>query len=163
MTKSFTFQILLGLEYLHSKGIIHRVSFVNPWLNCTELPQDLKADNILLDPAGICKISDFGISKKVDDLQNIRAFTNMRGTVQWMAPEILDSKKVGYDAKVDIWSVGCVVLEMWSGEKPWNDENLVSVMFKVKISYYSHSTVLTQPSGFAVQTAPSHSPGLEVK
>lgn len=80
-----------------------------------------------------------------------------------MAPEILDSKKAGYDAKVDIWSVGCVVLEMWSGEKPWNDENLVSVMFKVMISYHSHSTVLTQLSGFAVQTAPSHPPGLEVK
>ncbi|KAF8350135.1 kinase-like domain-containing protein [Amanita rubescens] len=116
VTRSFTFQILSGLKYLHSKGIIHR---------------DLKSDNILLDPAGVCKISDFGISKKVDDLQNIRAFTNMKGTIQWMAPEILDTKKAGYDAKVDIWSVGCVVLEMWSGEKPWSNEVLVSVMYKV--------------------------------
>ncbi|KAK2461978.1 hypothetical protein APHAL10511_006441 [Amanita phalloides] len=116
VTKSFTSQLLSGLKYLHFKGIIHR---------------DLKADNILLEPSGVCKISDFGISKKVEDLHDIRAFTSMRGTVQWMAPEILDSKNTGYDAKVDIWSVGCIALEMWSGEKPWNDENLVSVLYKV--------------------------------
>ncbi|KAF8632549.1 hypothetical protein AX15_001764 [Amanita polypyramis BW_CC] len=116
VTKSLTSQILSGLKYLHCKGVIHR---------------DLKADNILLEPSGICKISDFGISKKVEDLHNIRAFTNMKGTVQWMAPEMLDSKKAGYDAKIDIWSVGCVVLEMWSGQKPWNGENIVSIMYKL--------------------------------
>lgn len=123
----------------------------------------MKADNILLDPAGVCKISDFGISKKVDDLQNIRAFTNMKGTIQWMAPEILVTKKAGYDAKVDIWSVGCVVLEMWSGERPWSNEILVSVMYKVNIPYYSRLTVLTHSSGLAIQTATAHSPGLKVK
>ena len=92
----------------------------------------MKADNILLEPSGICKISDFGISKQIEDIQDQRAFTGMRGTVQWMAPEIVDPKKGGYDAKVDIWSVGCVVLEMWSGEQPWSGESIISVMFKAR-------------------------------
>ncbi|KAF8641217.1 hypothetical protein AX17_000851 [Amanita inopinata Kibby_2008] len=116
VTKSFTSQILSGLDYLHSNGVIHR---------------DLKADNILLEPSGICKISDFGISKKVQNIQNIRAFTGMKGTIYWMAPEILDPKKAGYDVKVDIWSVGCVVLEMWSGKRPWNGQNIYTVMLKL--------------------------------
>jgi serine/threonine protein kinase len=63
----FTGQILAGLEYLHSTGIIHR---------------DLKGDNILVETSGVCKISDFGISKK-EDVKG-QAFTELRGTVYWM-------------------------------------------------------------------------------
>ncbi|KAF9244615.1 kinase-like domain-containing protein, partial [Melanogaster broomeanus] len=115
VTKSFAAQILEGLEYLHSKNIIHR---------------DLKADNILVEKAGICKISDFGISKRADDDQ--AAYTAMQGTVFWMAPEMIGSQKgKGYNSKVDIWSVGCVVLEMWAGRRPWPDEDFFTVMFKV--------------------------------
>jgi mitogen-activated protein kinase kinase kinase len=97
VTKSFTGQILDGLEYLHSKGILHR---------------DLKADNILVEMSGVCKISDFGISKRTDDGSG-GAFTAMQGTVFWMAPEVINTQKKGYNFKIDIWSVGCVVLEMW--------------------------------------------------
>ncbi|KAJ6509463.1 kinase-like domain-containing protein [Mycena vitilis] len=115
VTKYFTEQILAGLEYLHSTGILHR---------------DLKGDNILVEPSGICKISDFGISKKEDT--EGQAFTNMKGTAFWMAPEVLDSNnKRGYDSKVDIWSVGCVVLEMWTGVRPWAGQELIPVMLKL--------------------------------
>lgn len=93
--------------------------------------QDLKADNILLEPGGICKISDFGISKKVETINRGRAFTGMKGTVFWMAPETFDSRKQGYDVKVDIWSTGCVVLEMWTGKRPWSGEPHLPVMMKV--------------------------------
>ncbi|KAH7928543.1 Pkinase-domain-containing protein [Leucogyrophana mollusca] len=116
VTKSFTSQILDGLDYLHSKNIIHR---------------DLKSDNILVEKTGICKISDFGISKRTDDT-NAPAFTAMQGTVFWMAPEVINAQKgKGYNSKIDIWSVGCVVLEMWAGKRPWSDEDFFTVMYKV--------------------------------
>lgn len=117
VTTSFLYQILRGLEYLHSKSIIHR---------------DLKADNILVTPTGVCKISDFGISKKASSLQQGgRAHTMMRGTVYWMAPEVVSSDGGGYDVKVDIWAIGCVALEMWSGTRPWGDLAMMPVMFKL--------------------------------
>ncbi|KAF9270149.1 Pkinase-domain-containing protein [Marasmius fiardii PR-910] len=115
LTKHFTNQILLGLNYLHGRGIIHR---------------DLKADNILVETAGVCKISDFGISKQADEAEG-RAFTGMRGTVYWMAPEVLEPREGGYDVKIDIWSAGCVILEMWSAKRPWHGEAMVPVLMKV--------------------------------
>jgi len=109
-----TYQVLEGLAYLHSRGILHR---------------DMKADNVLLDQDGICKISDFGISKKSKDIYS-NADMTMRGTVFWMAPEMVDTKQ-GYSAKVDIWALGCVVLEMFAGKRPWSNLEVVAAMFKI--------------------------------
>lgn len=113
-------QVLLGLEYLHINGILHR---------------DLKADNLLLEIDGTCKISDFGISKKSKDIYVNNADLSMQGTIFWMAPEVIDSivedKKQGYSAKVDIWSLGCVVLEMFAGKRPWSNEAVVSAIYKI--------------------------------
>ena len=55
----------------------------------------------------------------------------MQGTVFWMAPEVINTQKKGYNFKVDIWSVGCVVLEMWTGKRPWTGEEMIAVMFRV--------------------------------
>ncbi|KAF8169191.1 kinase-like domain-containing protein [Mycena galopus ATCC 62051] len=109
VTKSFTSQILAGLEYLHSKGILHR---------------DLKSDNILVETTGECKISNFQMSKRTDD-QN-EAHTPMQSSVFWMAPEVLGTQKKGYSFKIDIWSAGCVVLEMWTGGRQWLEHLLHS-------------------------------------
>ena len=113
VTKSFTSQILDGLEYLHSKGILHR---------------DLKADNILVETSGVCKISGFGIAKQTDD---DGAATPMQGTVFWMAPEVVNPHGKVYKFKIDIWSVGCIILEMWAGSRPWLGDEVIAVMFKL--------------------------------
>lgn len=81
--------------------------------------------------SGVCKISDFGISKRMDDINGIGASTSMQGTIFWMAPEVIDTPKKGYDKKIDIWSVGCVVLEMWAGKRPWSGDEAIAVILKV--------------------------------
>lgn len=120
LVRFITKQVLLGLEYLHRNGILHR---------------DLKADNLLLEIDGTCKISDFGISKRSQDIYANNAEMSMQGTVFWMAPEVIDSivedKKQGYSAKIDIWSLGCVVLEMFAGKRPWSNEAVISAIYKI--------------------------------
>ncbi|KAK7041455.1 serine/threonine protein kinase, AGC [Paramarasmius palmivorus] len=116
--KHFTSQIASGLEYLHSKGILHR---------------DLKGDNIFINYEGTCKISDFSISKRVSNTLDIDADVNtaMQGTIFWMAPEVVNSGSQSYDYKADIWSLGCVVLEMASGARPWAGHEVMAVLMKL--------------------------------
>ncbi len=116
VVSSLTRQTLAGLAYLHHEGVLHR---------------DLKADNILLDVDGTCKISDFGISKKTDNIYGNDATNSMQGSVFWMAPEVIRSHGQGYSAKVDIWSLGCVVLEMFAGRRPWAKEEVVGAIYKL--------------------------------
>ena len=116
VVRSLTRQTLEGLAYLHAEGILHR---------------DLKADNILLDLDGTCKISDFGISKKSDNIYGNDITNSMQGSVFWMAPEVVRSQGQGYSAKVDIWSLGCVVLEMFAGRRPWSREEAIGAIFKL--------------------------------
>jgi mitogen-activated protein kinase kinase kinase len=132
LVKYFTEQILEGLEYLHRKHIWHR---------------DLKGDNILVDLNGICKISDFGISKQTADAyDSFGQATNMKGSVFWMAPEVLHTvhNDRSYSGKVDIWSLGCVVIEMWSGKRPWGDLEQIPAMMQVRPT---HPTV--RSAGFS--------------
>lgn len=114
LVSSLTKQTLEGLAYLHHEGVLHR---------------DLKADNILLDIDGTCKISDFGISKKTDNIYGTDKSNNMQGSVFWMAPEVVQGQ--GYSAKVDIWSLGCVVLEMFQGKRPWFKEEGIGAIYKL--------------------------------
>ena len=116
LVSSLTRQTLAGLAYLHQEGVLHR---------------DLKADNILLDVDGTCKISDFGISKKTDNIYGNDVTNSMQGSVFWMAPEVVRSQGMGYSAKVDIWSLGCVVLEMFAGRRPWAKEEAVGAIYKL--------------------------------
>lgn len=116
VVSSLTHQTLEGLAYLHNEGILHR---------------DLKADNILLDIDGTAKISDFGISKKTDNIYGNDSTNNMQGSVFWMAPEVIRSQGQGYSAKVDVWSLGCVVLEMFAGRRPWTGEEMIGAIYKL--------------------------------
>ncbi|CAG8544818.1 1019_t:CDS:10 [Diversispora eburnea] len=99
LVRSFVRQILSGLSYLHDKEIIHR---------------DIKGANILVDEKGGIKISDFGISKKVEDPTSSHR-PSLQGSVFWMAPEVV--KQTAYTSKADIWSLGCLIVEMFTARE----------------------------------------------
>ncbi len=50
-----------------------------------------------------------------------------------MAPEVVNSKGKGYNSKIDIWSVGCVVFEMWTGQRPWSGQEAMAVLLHVSL------------------------------
>ncbi|KAJ4745874.1 Mitogen-activated protein kinase kinase kinase NPK1 [Rhynchospora pubera] len=74
--------------------------------------------NILVDNKGCIKLADFGASKQVAKLATMTAAKSMKGTQYWMAPEIIVQS--GHSFSVDIWSVGCTVIEMATGKPPWS-------------------------------------------
>ncbi|GER48111.1 kinase family protein [Striga asiatica] len=94
-----------GMEYLHSMNIVHF---------------DLKCDNLLVnlkDPWGpICKVGDFGLSKIK---RNTLVSGGVRGTLPWMAPELLNGSSNEVSEKVDVFSFGIVLWEILTGEEPY--------------------------------------------
>jgi len=108
--------------------------------------------------SGLCKISDFGISK-TDDIDMIGTYTSMEGDVFCMAPEVVNSQK-DYHSKVDTWSVGCVVFEMWTGERPRNGQDFVAVLIQVCTRFNQVLGSLSLSSlAFSIGTRPSISGG----
>lgn len=79
----------------------------------------------------MCKLSGFGISARVKNIEERTLMEAMQGTVFWMAPEVVNTGLHGYNGKTDIWSLGCLVLEMWTGERPWHGEEAMSVIVKL--------------------------------
>lgn len=105
--KCFLKQLFLGLQYLHSKSIIHR---------------DIKCSNLLVNKTGELKLGDFGLARNFHPEKN-EVYTNRVITLWYRAPELLlGSNK--YDTKVDMWSAGCLVGEILGGTPmfPENDE-----------------------------------------
>ncbi|XP_020221328.1 mitogen-activated protein kinase kinase kinase 5 isoform X2 [Cajanus cajan] len=116
--RNFTRHILSGLAYLHSKKTIHR---------------DIKGANLLVDSAGVVKLADFGMAKH---LTGIEATLSLKGSPYWMAPELLQAvmqKDSSPDLAfaIDIWSLGCTIIEMFTGKPPWSEYEGAAALFKV--------------------------------
>jgi|LauGreSuBDMM15SN_2_FD.fasta_scaffold25117_1 serine/threonine protein kinase len=112
-------QILRGVHYLHSQGIVHR---------------DLKLDNIMLhgdveSEGALVKLVDFGLSAFIREKgypeesskrKNYRGLKEMWGTATYFAPELIDG---AYGPQADVWSLGCILYEMLSGLHPFHGKD----------------------------------------
>ncbi|XP_075149003.1 mitogen-activated protein kinase kinase kinase 4 isoform X2 [Haematobia irritans] len=120
LTRRFTSQLLSGVAELHKHGIVHR---------------DIKTANIFLVAGGnSLKLGDFGSAVKIQAHTTVPGeLQGYVGTQAYMAPEVFTkTNSDGHGRAADIWSVGCVVVEMASGKRPWAqfDSNF-QIMFKV--------------------------------
>ncbi|XP_021600672.1 mitogen-activated protein kinase kinase kinase 20 [Manihot esculenta] len=104
--KKYTRFILKGIDYIHSHNYVHR---------------DLKPENVLLVPCGsgdfVPKIADFGLAKKVQNTKRRMFDSSIAGTILYMAPETLVHNV--QESGSDIWALGCIVYEMFTGKPLW--------------------------------------------
>ncbi|WWD19736.1 hypothetical protein CI109_104200 [Kwoniella shandongensis] len=110
---AFTIQLLRGLEYLHTNRIEHR---------------DLKPENILIGANSVLKLADFGTAKIIKGNKTLvrtrggahAKMEGLEGTPMYMAPEMIKNQRTGKLGACDIWGLGCIVLQMITGRKPWS-------------------------------------------
>lgn len=115
--RRYTRDIVVGIAYIHGRGFIH----------C-----DIKPENVLLLPSSddgagclVAKIADFGLAEKMtDDEVSIGRGGGIKGTVPYMAPELVRDHHS--DWPIDIWAVGCVVLEMLTGKGVWSRSSILT-------------------------------------
>ena len=111
--KSFSYQLLLGMNYCHSNRIIHR---------------DLKPQNLLINSQGILKIADFGLARAFS--LPVPKYTHEVVTVWYRAPEILlGSQK--YSIPIDNWSVGCILAEMSNNQPLFPGDSEIDTIFRI--------------------------------
>ncbi|XP_066472365.1 mitogen-activated protein kinase kinase kinase 4 isoform X7 [Tiliqua scincoides] len=120
----YTKQITTAINVLHEHGIVHR---------------DIKGANIFLTSAGLIKLGDFGCSVKLkNNTQTMPGEVNSTlGTAAYMAPEVITrAKGEGHGRAADIWSLGCVVIEMVTGKRPWHEyEHNFQIMYRVGMGH----------------------------
>lgn len=130
--KYYFFQLLLAVQYLHKQGIVHR---------------DLKPENILMssqDDNAILKISDFGLSKFVDEETVCKTYC---GTPLYLAPEVICNRTINrpYTSAVDVWSLGVILFLLLSGYHPFihsypAEDNIVKGAYLLRKERWSKVT-----------------------
>mmetsp|Transcript_14730 Transcript_14730/g.51285 ORF Transcript_14730/g.51285 Transcript_14730/m.51285 type:complete len:1237 (-) Transcript_14730:113-3823(-) len=121
VVRRYTRQILLGVAYLHRRGVVHR---------------DIKGGNVLVSDHGVAKLADFGCATKLLGVVTTSlddSLRKIRGSVPWMAPEVI--RQTGGGRLADIWSIGATVIEMATAARPWpNLSNNLAALFHVATS-----------------------------
>jgi serine/threonine protein kinase len=99
-------QALKGLAFLHFHGIIHK---------------DIKGSNLLLDSHGKVKLSDYACCRIPDEVPEDKGELSqyIKSSPYWLAPEVVNHQAQGRPS--DIWSMGCLLIEMLTGKPPWTD------------------------------------------
>ena len=105
-------QVVNAVYFLHENQIIHR---------------DIKPENLLISENGTIKLCDFGWAKQLT-LKNRSSYC---GTVEYMAPEIIESEN--YDYSVDIWSLGILLYELLMGHSPFKDKTIKNTIVNIKL------------------------------
>lgn len=114
--KNIMYQILTGIQFLHSNYIIHR---------------DIKTANILLDNKSTIKLGDFGLARKISPISKVsKQYSSNVVTLWYRSPELLLGMK-NYDGKVDMWSIGCVFAELLIGEPLFKSNNEIEQLQKI--------------------------------
>jgi serine/threonine protein kinase len=106
-------QVAKGLEAIHEAGVIHR---------------DLKSHNIMRDTRGVIKLLDFGIAKQEDAEGGMTGTGQIVGTPEYMSPEQVRAGKV--DSRSDLYAVGIVIFEIFTGQVPFRGDTPVVTIFK---------------------------------
>ncbi|KAJ3610506.1 hypothetical protein NHX12_022598 [Muraenolepis orangiensis] len=117
-------QTTTAINVLHEHGIVHR---------------DIKGANIFLTSSGLIKLGDFGCSVKLKNNSHTMPgeVNSTLGTAAYMAPEVITrAKGEGHGRAADIWSLGCVLIEMVTGKRPWHEyEHNFQIMYKVGMGH----------------------------
>ncbi len=105
-------QVCAGLDYAHAHDIVHR---------------DIKPANIMMEADGRVKIMDFGIAKAGDS--SVTTVGQVVGTPNYMSPEQVKGRPL--DGRSDLWSVGVMLYEMLTGERPFTGQNVTTIIYKI--------------------------------
>jgi serine/threonine protein kinase len=111
---SLAAQVADGLDFAHRHNVVHR---------------DIKPANIMIEGTDRVKVTDFGIARVIDSVENLTATGSLLGTPSYMSPE--QARGTALDGRSDLFAVGCILYEMVVGKKAFRGESITGLIFKI--------------------------------